>query len=192
MRPIPFFKLCFLVFSALMLLAVPVSIAHAQSRFNVLRMAPENSAPPPDFQYPDLMGKHHKLSEFKGKVVMLAFFATWCPLCDEEIPRFSDLQKKYEDEGFTVLAVSVDRASPGFVQKWAENKKLKYPVLHDQNWTSRRTHNVRYVPTVYLIDREQHLVAWVVGATDWSSDRANAIIRRTHERKSVAQIPAIK
>ena len=79
------------------------------------------------------MGKHHKLSEFKGKVVMLAFFATWCPLCDEEMPRFSDLQKKYEDEGFTVLAVSVDRASPGFVQKWAENKKLKYPVLHDQN-----------------------------------------------------------
>lgn len=191
-RLIPFFKLRFLALGTLLLLVAPVFAVHAQSRFNVLRMAPENSVPPPDFQYPDLTGKRHRLKDFKGKVVMLAFFATWCPLCDEEMPRFSALQEKYGDRGFTVLAVSVDRTSPGFMRKWVKKKKLNYPVLHDQVWTSRRTHNVRYVPTVYLIDREQQLVAWVVGVADWSSDRASGIVSRTLERKSVAHEPVIK
>ena len=189
MRPIPFSRLCFFALGVLLFLAVSSAPADAQSRFNVLRMAPENSVPPPDFQYPDLTGKHHKLSDFKGKVVILAFFATWCPLCEEEMPKLSALQKKYGDQGFTVLAVSVDRAGPGFVQKWAKNKKLNYPIFHDQTWSSRRTHNVRYVPTVYLIDRDQQLVAWVVGVTDWSSDQASGIIRRILQRKSAAHKP---
>ncbi len=186
MRPISFRTLPCLALGALCFFAMSISPADAQERFNVLRAAPPNSAPPPDFQHPDLAGKPHSLSDFKGKAVVLVFFATWCPLCAEEMPKFSALQNTYEGKGFTVLAVSVDAAGPNLVRRWAESKNLNYPILHDQKWASRRTHNVRFVPTAYLIDRAQKLAAWVVGSADWNGARARDLIHRALQNKAAA------
>ncbi len=191
MRPIPLSRPHVFALAALLFLGMLASPADAQrSRFHVLRAAPENAVPPPDFQYPDLAGNPRNLGDFRGKVVLLAFFATWCPMCDKEMPKFSALQKKYGGEDFTVLAVSVDGAGAGLVERWARGKGLNYPVLHDRDWTSRQTHNVRFVPTVYLIDREQRLAAWAVGTADWSGARASGMIRRLLQGKTAAREPA--
>lgn len=173
--------------------------AEAGSAFNTLRLAPKDAAPPPDFTFPDLNGKPHRLRDLKGKVVLLAFFATWCPLCNEEMPRLKAIHEKYKDRGLTVLAVSIDRAGAGLVRAWVKGKKLTYPVLHDQRYTSRRSHNVRFVPTVYLLDRQQKLAAWVIGIADWDRGQGASLIERllaapklaksTVSRKKTTKIP---
>lgn len=148
----------------------------AAPRFNTLRIAPEGAASPKDFTYPDLSGKPVRLSDYRGKVVLLSFFATWCPLCSEEMPKLIRLHERFRDRGFTVLAVSIDQVASSFVQKWVEQKKLNYPVLHDRSDTSRRTHNVRFVPTLYLFDRNLNLAAWAIGSVDWEGEKAAALI----------------
>ncbi len=152
--------------------------AEGAPAFNTLRIAREGAAPPSDFTYPDLAGKKTRLSDLKGKVVLLAFFATWCPLCNQEMPKLTRLHEKLKDRGFTVLAVSVDTAGVGLVKSWTEQKKLTYPILHDQSFASRRTHNVRFVPTLYLLDRSLNLAAWGVGRVDWEGGKAAALIER--------------
>ena len=177
MRTILPCKLRFLLVVVALFLGTSTLAVDAQNRFHHLRVAPGNAAPPPDFQYPDVSGKHYRLGDFKGQVVMLVFFATWCPSCQEEMPRLSALQKKYAGEGFTVLAVSVDRAAPGLVRRWVEQKKLGYPVLHDRGGPPGARTTCAFVPTTYLIGRDQKLLAWVVGTTDWGSERASSVIR---------------
>ena len=108
-------------------------MAGAAPIFNRLLMAPSGSTPPKDFSYPTLAGEKRTLGEFRGRGVLLSFFATWCPLCNEEMPKLVRVHEKYKARGLTVLAVSVDRSPASFVKLWAEKKKLNYPVLHDQN-----------------------------------------------------------
>lgn len=188
-------KRLFTAFLVFLAVAAPIlsrggAVAEAGSAFNTLRIAPEDAAPPPDFTFPDLDGKPHRLRDLKGKVVLLAFFATWCPLCNEEMPRLKATHEKYKDRGLTVLAVSIDRAGAGLVRAWVKEKKLPYPVLHDQRYASRRSHNVRFVPTIYLLDRRQKLTAWVIGAADWQRGEGAALIERLlaapEEAKSTA------
>lgn len=164
--------------AALLAACLGASPAEGAPRFNVLRFAPEGAVPPKDFSFPGLDGRTGRLSDHRGKVVLLAFFATWCPLCNEEMPKLTRLQEKFGDRGFVVLAVSIDRAGPDLVRAWADQKKLTYPILHDRGFTSRRTHNVRFVPTLYLLDRGLGLRAWAVGAVDWEGERATALIEK--------------
>lgn len=150
----------------------------AEPRFHVLQAVPPGAPPLADFSFPDLNGKPRRLSEWRGKVVLLAFFATWCPLCNEEIPRLSTLQKKYGGRDFTVLAVSIDQTRAAPVEKWARERKLSFPILHDESFSSRTAHNVRFVPTLYLLDRDMRLVARAVGFVDWQGKDATGLIER--------------
>ncbi len=155
--------------------------------FNKLIIAPEGSTPPKDFSYPALDGKKHTLTEFRGKVVLLAFFATWCPLCNEEMPKLVRLHEKYKERGLTVVAVSIDRAPVSLVKSWSDKKKLTYPVLHDQLFASRLRYNVRNVPTIYVLDRDLKLAAWAVGRVGWEGKKATTLIE-----KLLARPPASK
>jgi peroxiredoxin len=172
--------------------------AESAPAFNKLLIAPKGFTPPKDFSFPDLDGKIRKLSEMKGKVVLLAFFATWCPLCNEEMPKLSRLYEKFKGRGLVVLAVSIDRAPASFVRLWTEKKKLTYPVLHDQKYSVRRTHNVRFVPTIYVLDRDLQLAAWTIGQADWEGKKAVKLIERllmapsstrAHSGKKAARLP---
>ena len=165
--------------------------AGAAPVFNKLLMAPEGSTPPKDFSYPSLEGKPRKLSEFRGKVVLLAFFATWCPLCNEEMPKLVRIHDKYKNRGLTVVAVSIDRAPVSLVKSWSRDKKLTYPVLHDQKFTARLRYNVRNVPTIYVLGRDLKLAAWAVGQVDWEGKKATALIEKLLA-KPAAAAPAQK
>ncbi|MEK6711568.1 MAG: TlpA disulfide reductase family protein [Nitrospinota bacterium] len=150
----------------------------AEPRFHVLQTVPPGTPPLADFTLPDLEGKPRRLSEWRGKVVLLAFFATWCPLCNEEMPRLSELQKSYEARGFSVLAVSIDQVGAGPVGRWTQERGLVFPILQDKSFSSRATHGVRFVPTLYLLDREMRLAARAVGSVDWQGREASDLIER--------------
>lgn len=167
--------LIFLIF-----LIVPAGwwTAEAAPVFNKLLIAPEGSTPPKDFSYPALDGKKRTLTEFRGKVVLLTFFATWCPLCNEEMPTLVRLHEKYKERGLTVVAVSIDRAPVSLVKSWSDKKKLTYPVLHDQRFSSRLRYNVRNVPTIYVLDRDLELAAWAVGRVSWEGKKAASLIEK--------------
>jgi thiol-disulfide isomerase/thioredoxin len=81
--------------------------------FGTYSPAAELRKPAPDWQLSDVNGKPVKLSDFKGKVILLNFWATWCPPCRAEIPGFVALQTKYADKGFSVIGVSLDLQDPG-------------------------------------------------------------------------------
>jgi len=81
----------------------------------------------PDFELPDLEGKNHKNSEWDGKVVVVNFWATWCPPCIREIPVFVDLQKQYAKKGLQFVGIAIDK--PDNVADFVDTVTINYPVL---------------------------------------------------------------
>jgi thiol-disulfide isomerase/thioredoxin len=109
-----------------------------------------------DFQLEGIAGQKYRLSEFKGKVVLLDFWATWCGPCVEEMPHLVELYRKYRDRGFVVLAISADYKSDRYkVAPFAETHKLIFPVLFDEGISA--LYKVKGYPTTIFIDREGHV-----------------------------------
>ncbi len=129
---------------------------------------PQVGMPAPDFTLPDLEGKLHGLAEFRGRVVVLNFWATWCPPCIDEMPSLQRLHRALADRGVAVVAVSVDeRLSdvPAFVQKF----DLTFSVLSDEGKKVSRKYQTFKYPETYILDREGRLKSKVVGPRDWAA-----------------------
>lgn len=94
-----------------------------------LTRAADSKMAAPDWQLTDVDGKPVKLSDFKGKVIILDFWATWCPPCRAEIPGFVAIQKKYADRSFTVIGVSLDEQGPSMVKPFMRQLGMNYPVV---------------------------------------------------------------
>ncbi len=126
---------------------------------------PEDQYPmAPDFELPDLNGKNIKLSDFRGKVVFLNFWATWCPPCKREIPGFINLVNKYGKDGFIVLGVAVDPREFDKVKPFAEKVGINYPVVYDKKGVSQLYGGIRSIPTTFVINREGKVVGQIVGS----------------------------
>jgi len=120
----------------------------------------------PSWELKDLDGKTVHSADFAGKVVVLDFWATWCPPCRGEIPGFIALQKKYAAQGFTVIGVSVDEAGLKTVRAFAEKKSVNYPVLLTDNKIVEAYGGIDGLPTTFIIDRSGHIVKQHLGFTD--------------------------
>lgn len=138
-----------------------------------------------DFIAQDLQGKPARFGELRGKVVLLNFWATWCPPCRKEMPSMEALYRAYKDRGLVVLALSQDQASGQDVKTFVDVLNLSFPVWHDRDGLVGRQYSVPGVPTSYLIGRDGR-VAWrVLGEYDWDSGEARAAVERllaTRER----------
>lgn len=120
-----------------------------------------NSAP--DFTLNDLNGNKVTLSSMKGRVVMVEFWATWCPPCKESIPELNKLYNKYKDKGFTVLAISVDKGlDSAELAGFARDYSLTYPVLLD-NGKASSSYGVGSIPTSFMIDKNGRMVSKHMG-----------------------------
>ncbi|HWA24216.1 MAG TPA: TlpA disulfide reductase family protein [Lacunisphaera sp.] len=126
--------------------------------------------PSPALTLKDLDGKKVSLESFKGKVVIVDFWATWCEPCKTEIPGYIELQKKYGAEGLVVIGVSLDKLKPAAVKKFADNLGMNYTVVIGQIEDLDKfgaDPNVDVVlPTTYLINRAGRIVHEKSGLMD--------------------------
>ncbi len=128
------------------------------------------------FTLSDLEGKAHPLGQWQGKVVMLNFWATWCAPCRHEMPGMERLWQRYGDDGFVVVAVSVDEGMARRVANFVEILALTYPILLDPDYAVGDLYQVSGLPYTVLIDREGQLIAEVVGQREWDSTEAFTLI----------------
>jgi peroxiredoxin len=119
----------------------------------------------PDFDLREASGKSVKLSDFRGKVVLLNFWATWCGGCKVEIPEFIEFQNKYKDRGFEVIGVSNDEDGWRIVKPFMVEKKINYTVVLGNDEICKR-YGVEAMPVTLLIDKEGRIAASHQGVLD--------------------------
>jgi len=113
----------------------------------------------PDFELQSLEGKNVKLSDFRGKAVLLNFWATWCGPCKIEMPWFVELQKEYGPQGFQIVGVAMDDSSTEDITKFVREMGINYPVLLGKEEVGQSYGGVNALPTSFFIDRDGKLVA---------------------------------
>ena len=117
----------------------------------------------PDFVLTDLQGQTVKLSDLRGKAVVLNFWATWCPPCKQEIPWLVELQKRYGGQGLQIVGVSMDDGDPKDVVKFAAENSINYPVLIGEEKVAEQYGGIDYLPTTFYIDRNGVVLDRVFG-----------------------------
>lgn len=111
-----------------------------------------------DFTLTDLQGKSWTLKDLRGKVVLVNFWATWCPPCQKEMPDLEALYKRFQDQGFVILAISEDEAT-GKVKPFITERKISYPILLDPGQKVNNLFQVDGIPKSFVYDRDGKLVA---------------------------------
>jgi peroxiredoxin len=125
----------------------------------------EVGAPAPEFHLPDLTGAQVASSSFQGKVVILDFWATWCPPCREEIPHLVNLQAKYRDQGLAIVGLSLDAGGARDVKPFAEEHDVNYTMLIANEEVAKAYGNITSIPTTFVIDRDGKIVRRFIGYT---------------------------
>lgn len=110
----------------------------------------------PDFTLQDISGKKVRLADLKGRVVMLEFWATWCPPCRAEVPAIERLHTQYGGKGLTVLAIALDEGGWDGVRSFVADRKISYTVLQGTEDVSTK-YMVRLIPSTVLIDKEGNI-----------------------------------
>jgi peroxiredoxin len=128
-----------------------------------LKKVPERKKAP-DFELKDSEGRTVHLSDYRGKVVLLDFWATWCIPCKAEIPWLEELHKKYEAEGLAVVGISMDREGWPVVRPFLEKKGVTYPILLGNPRVAYLYGDVDALPVAFFVDREQRVAAIHPGA----------------------------
>lgn len=118
----------------------------------------------PNFSLQDINGKTVRFSDYENKVVILNFFATWCPPCRSEIPDFIELMKEYGDKGFVIIGIAINRGSIDELRDFASEFSINYPVLIDDGLVSEEYGHVSSIPTTFVIDKERNIVQKIIGA----------------------------
>jgi thiol-disulfide isomerase/thioredoxin len=116
-----------------------------------------------DFTLQDMGGKSVKLSDYKGKVVLLEFWASWCPPCRESVPGLEKLNKAYKDKGLVILAVSVDQGGWDDVKLFIKDSGITYTVLKGTDDVAVK-YQVRSIPLSLLLDKEGNISKRYLGA----------------------------
>lgn len=134
-----------------------------------------------EFVLPDLRGDPVRLKDFRGKVVFVNFWATWCVPCREEMPSMERLHRQYGGRGLVMLAVNY-REGRKEVQAFMDELKLTFPVLLDDGTVTTR-YGVFALPATYLVDRQGRGAARVLGARDWMGEDSREVIERLLNEK---------
>jgi peroxiredoxin len=112
------------------------------------------AVPAPDFSIKDLQGHALTLSSYKGKVLVVNFWATWCPPCRREIPDFIEVYRELKDQGLEILGVSVDEASAPALLEWVQKTGINYPIALATPEIVRDFKPGEFIPSTIIIDRK--------------------------------------
>jgi len=133
--------------------------------------APKEAVEAPGFSLPDLSGKKILLKQWRGQLVFLNFFATWCGPCREEMPGMERLHRVHQGNGLVVLAVNVQESAKT-IQPFLQALKLSFPTVMDAEGAVSREYGVRALPVSFLIGRDGNIVWRAIGGRDWESAQA--------------------
>ncbi len=116
-----------------------------------------------DLVLPDLKGKQVKVSDFRGKWVIVNYWATWCPPCATEVPELNAFHKKHQATDAVVLGVNIEKDDIDYVKQFIADFKIVYPVLVTDNLASSPYGHITALPTTFIIDRDGTLFRTIVG-----------------------------
>ena len=154
--------------------AAPATAADPFRDLNLLR--PASSKPAPDFTVTGLAGERISLHDFRGRVVFLNFWATWCPPCKKEMPSMERLYRRYRDRGFVILAVSIDTGDKADVAAFVKAHGLTFPIGLDPTLEVANRYTVRALPSSFLVGKDSEMIAVALGPRDWDGAAAHALI----------------
>jgi peroxiredoxin len=129
---------------------------------------PSEGSPAPDFALTGISGEKVRLSDFRGRVILLNFWASWCPPCREEIPALLSLDKAMAGKRFRMLAVAIDKGGRDTIMKFLGREGLNLPVLLDPDGLVAKTYGITGVPETYIIDKTGTIRKKIIGPLDWS------------------------
>lgn len=147
-------------------LAAAVLLAAAAPACSAPQEKTADKTPAPDFTVSDLQGRTFSLADFKGKVLFLNFWATWCPPCRQEIPDFIAAYKDLKGDGLEIVGLSVDRLTAAELVEWVKDVGINYPVALATREHVRAFQPGDYIPTTIVIDPEGNIRHRHVGALD--------------------------
>lgn len=161
------------------LLVGGVQLAWGEDPFETLQLfRPRRVTMAPDFSVPGLGVPLVRLRDFKGQVVLLNFWATWCPPCREEMPSMERLYRRFRSRGFTILALSIDSRGEEVVRPFVKSFGLTFPIGLDPKMSVSGEYRMAGLPTSVLIDDGGRIVAVAVGPRDWDSPAARQVIEK--------------
>jgi peroxiredoxin len=128
-----------------------------------------------EFSVPMLDGKQFRLSEHRGKTVLVNFWATWCPPCRDEMPAMERLYSRHRQKGFALVAVSVD-ADPAVVGPFVKQARFTFPIGLDPKMELANMYGVRALPSSFIIDRQGNLAALALGPRAWDNQASHALV----------------
>ncbi len=131
----------------------------------------------PNFRLRDLNGNLTSLSQFRGKVVLLNFWATWCGPCRVEMPAMEQLYRTSSRKEFEILAVSTDAQGAAVTRPFQQKTGLTFPILHDSDMEIGLTYGARSLPMTFMVDRQGVVRQKIFGARDWDSPEARELIQ---------------
>jgi cytochrome c biogenesis protein CcmG/thiol:disulfide interchange protein DsbE len=117
----------------------------------------------PDFTLTAIDGKDVQLSDYLGKVVIIDFWATWCPPCKAEIPGFVELYEQYADAGLEIIGISLDQGDLSVVSNFVKSYNVNYPIVYYKDEVIMNYGGIRSIPTTFVVDREGKIVERLVG-----------------------------
>lgn len=130
----------------------------------------------PDFTLMNMDGEPVTLSELQGQVVLINFWATWCPPCREEKPTMEKLYQRFRDEGLVVLAVNVEENGHQVVSQYLMNYHYSFPIVLDPRAAVQSQYGVFRYPESFVVNREGVIVERVIGGRDWMANPAYRMI----------------
>ena len=145
-------------------------LSEPEKRFKAYSL-PTIGSVAPYFQLVDTTGGVRSLSAERGKVVLVNFWATWCPPCKEEMPSMEDLYLDFGGSNFKILAINVDDDGPAVMPGFLKDNPHTFPILFDTEFQARTLYGVSMFPETFIVDKNGIITRKIIGAIDWTSPK---------------------
>jgi cytochrome c biogenesis protein CcmG/thiol:disulfide interchange protein DsbE len=175
---------CCLSLILIVLFNLPPTIgAREDELFSKIRVTPiKGDKKAPDFSLKDLNDKKVGLKQFKGKIIFLNFWATWCGPCKEEMPSLEVLHQQFKEKNFVLLAISVDYEGLKPVQEFIKKHQYTFPVLIDPKCETLDLFEVKGIPATFLIDKKGKMIGQAIGPRNWKSPEVVSLLNLLIEK----------